>query len=70
MVSMECPKCHGSMEEGFIKDEDYGNARIPKWVEGAPERSWLMGTKTHGKTQLEIASYRCSQCGYLESYAK
>jgi hypothetical protein len=70
MASLECPKCRTRMEEGFIKDETYGQVLASKWVEGAPEKSFWTGTKTRGKEQVEVRTYRCTGCGYLESYAK
>ena len=69
MMSMECPKCRGTMEEGYIKDEGYGTAHASKWVEGAPEKSIWTGVKTRGKNQVQVKTYRCERCGYLESYA-
>lgn len=66
----ECPKCRGAMEEGFIKDQDYGSVRTSKWVEGPPEKSFWEGTKTRGKTQVDVQTFRCTGCGYLESYAR
>jgi hypothetical protein len=39
-------------------------------VEGQPEESIWTGTKTRGKHQVRITTYRCTGCGYLESYAK
>ena len=57
------------MERGFLLDESYAARKASKWVEGAPEyRVWNL--KIRGKRQFEIASYRCRQCGYLESYAR
>jgi uncharacterized Zn finger protein len=71
MVSIECPKCHGSMEEGFIKDEGQSGAvYTSKWVEGQPEESFWTVTKTRGKHVVQVITYRCALCGYLESYAK
>lgn len=70
MISVECPKCRGKMEEGFIKDQDCGAVHASKWVEGAPEKSFWTGTKTQGKNQVQVITYRCPGCGYLESYAK
>jgi len=58
------------MEEGFIKDESQSAVYPSKWVEGAPEKSAWTGTKTRGKKVVQIATYRCAACGYLESYAK
>ena len=56
------------MEQGFLLDESYGSRKPGKWIEGAPEY-WLWQLRTGGKRQLEIATYRCVGCGYLESYA-
>jgi hypothetical protein len=57
------------MEPGYVIDETRGFYRIPRWIAGAPERSMWTGLKLRGKEQLEIATYRCRRCGYLESYA-
>ena len=67
---MKCPKCGGEMEEGFTKDVIYGGAVPSNWIEGEPEKSIWGGTKTKGKLQVQITTYRCIGCGYLESYAK
>ena len=65
----QCPKCKSSMEEGFIKDQSYGAVYPTHWVEGEPEKSFWETTKTRGKKQVQVATYRCTSCGYLESYA-
>jgi predicted nucleic-acid-binding Zn-ribbon protein len=70
MSSFECPKCRQKMEEGFIKDEGHGIVHPSKWVEGPAENSFWTGTKTRGKKQAPVVTYRCSACGYLESYAR
>jgi hypothetical protein len=69
MALLECPKCRVEMEEGFVKDETYGAVRPSKWMEGEPETSFWTGTKTRGKKQVQIRTFRCPHCGYLESYA-
>jgi len=56
------------MERGFVVDESYGRRLVSKWTEGAPEY-WMWNVAVRGKRQLEIATYRCRNCGYLESYA-
>jgi hypothetical protein len=58
------------MEEGFLMDLTYGGAFPSKWVEGEPEKSFWTGIKTRNKTQITVVTYRCHNCGYLESYAK
>jgi hypothetical protein len=57
------------MEEGFIKDETHGAVHASKWVEGSPEKSFWTGTKTRGKKQVQVRTFRCTRCGYLESFA-
>ena len=64
-----CPKCHVGMKEGFELDEAYGYRTATYWVEGRPERSIWTGVKIRHKTKLEVVTYRCTACGYLESYA-
>lgn len=58
------------MEEGFIVDRgDHSRTAPSSWVEGPPERSFWQGTKTRGKAQFQIVTYRCQKCGLLRSYA-
>ena len=65
-----CPKCRGRMEEGFLPDWGDGNRlRTSQWQEGLPEKSFWFGLKTGDKRRYQIRSYRCTGCGYLESYA-
>ena len=65
----ECARCGGTMEPGFILDEGYGKIGPEKWVEGTPQFSIWTGLKLRGKDRLQVTSYRCRRCGYLESYA-
>ena len=68
--SLSCPRCSGSMEAGVILDTGaYGSLDVGKWVEGEPLRSIWTGLKVGGKEQLDVTTYRCRGCGYLESYA-
>ena len=67
--SLSCPRCSGSMEPGYIIDESYGKFGPEKWVEGTPEWSVWTGLKLRGKAKLEVSTYRCRSCGFLESYA-
>ena len=41
-----------------------------KWVEGEPQYSIWTGLKLRGKERLPVTTYRCSRCGFLESYAE
>ena len=65
-----CPKCNSDMEEGFVIDHSY-TARMPsEWVEGKPVRSFWTGLKVPKGANHAVAPYRCTRCGYLESYAR
>jgi ribosomal protein L40E/predicted nucleic-acid-binding Zn-ribbon protein len=64
-----CPKCRGSMAEGFIPSYQDQWVDKPRWVEGPPEDSFWRGTRLKGKAQFPVKTFRCIQCGYLEFYA-
>lgn len=69
MRSNSCPKCQGSMVEGFIPAESSGWPRVSHWIAGAPVKSMLTGLKLRGKPKLAIRTQRCNRCGFLENYA-
>lgn len=58
------------MQLGFIPDyyHEYG-VTPAKWVEGEPEKSFWTGAKVPKGKAHKVVTYRCTQCGYLESYA-
>ena len=66
---LKCRRCEGSMEVGFVADRAYaGKSFQHLWVPGAPEKSFLKGTKP--KTgSMPMLTYRCRDCGCLESFA-
>jgi hypothetical protein len=63
-----CPKCQAKMETGLIPDEGYSHTFMSKWVEGIAQTGFF-GLKLKGRRQFPITTYRCTTCGYLESYA-
>ena len=65
-----CPKCSGSMTEGFIVDQGYGVAHVASYQSGEPRKSIWTGIKQNKKEQIAITTLRCNRCGYLENYAK
>jgi hypothetical protein len=70
LTDAKCPKCKGVMETGFIVDfDDDSGIKVSRWVEGVPEESFWSGLKVDDRRQMEIRTYRCIGCGYLESYA-
>jgi ssDNA-binding Zn-finger/Zn-ribbon topoisomerase 1 len=64
-----CPKCNDKMELGFMPDSHYWAFSLQmatKWVAGKPAFSFWHFFK---KPPLRVTTYRCPNCGYLESYA-
>jgi hypothetical protein len=59
------------MVQGFLIDRGHANsARVSSWAEGAPERSFWSGTRVHADAVVPVGTFRCSNCGFLESYAR
>ncbi|HXH70492.1 MAG TPA: PF20097 family protein [Pyrinomonadaceae bacterium] len=66
---LSCPKCKGVMNDGFIADVGYGTIQPSRWVKGEPVKSFWTGTKVSDKEKYAVKTYRCTNCGYIESYA-
>ena len=84
MVPAVCPKCSGVMEEGlnFEKDlfqlsDDYvieEKERVREyWQKTLDAVEKFLGRESVGKRRvgprLAVVTFRCVDCGYLESYA-
>jgi ribosomal protein L37E len=68
---LSCSKCGAPMEEGFTVDAwDRVNRVVSTWVDGTPEKSFWFGVRLGGKRRIETKTFRCTKCGYLESYAR
>ena len=66
-----CPKCGDPMERGFIPDEYRDHNEVTVWVQGLPERSPETGWVVLSGTRMwQVVTYRCTGCGYLESFAR
>jgi hypothetical protein len=65
-----CPKCSKQMEDGYIPDRNYNTVKLSVWISGRPEKAVLGGLDLDGKTTLNIITFRCISCGFLESYAQ
>ena len=69
MADLSCPKCRAEMEPGFLVDNTYGGVATPELASGEHTKSFWSGTKMKGRRRIEVTTYRCSRCGYLEAYA-
>lgn len=69
-MSHRCSKCDSDMEEGFLLEKgDLGVLSVEAWVMGKPEKSLFSGLSLKGKQVYDVKTFRCTGCGYLESYA-
>jgi hypothetical protein len=75
-----CPKCQCSMEEGYIPDRTRGTVYQSHWVRGLPPPHSFWFKPIAGpfkdlvisgsyQDYLKVITYRCPNCGYLESFA-
>jgi predicted nucleic acid-binding Zn ribbon protein len=67
---MRCPKCDGAMEQGFVMDFTHGSRLVSSWVPGPPMKSFWFGTQMPAERLVPIGAFRCTRCGFLESYAR
>jgi hypothetical protein len=58
------------MDEGFVLDQAHNFNAQSKWIEGPPTKSFWTGIKMKGRAVIPVTTYRCSKCGYLESFAQ
>ncbi len=78
MSDLKCAKCQGSMEEGFMPEYAHPTLLVTRWYPGAPKEAEIrvLGMKVVEWLDLResgmrvVSTYRCVNCGYLESYAK
>jgi len=58
------------MEPGFVLDRNRFDDRQSTWMEGSLESNiWTGSVKASERVQIPVTTYRCTGCGYLESYA-
>lgn len=78
MSQLNCSKCHSSLEDGFLLEYAYPTLLATRWYPGAPEEAeirllgmkvgeWL---KVREQNMRIVSTFRCTSCGFLESYAK
>ena len=63
----KCSKCSGHMEAGVVVDLNYAGVLPSMWVDSREGVS--SGTTQEPKKKVKTVTYRCSNCGYLDSYA-
>lgn len=56
------------MAQGFVPEAKDHSTKVEIWVEGAPQKKWW-GLNYTGRKRVDIETWRCGRCAYLESYA-
>jgi hypothetical protein len=56
------------MVQGFVFESE--GHRLDTWVEGPPKKSFWGGATAPKEKCVPIGTFRCSKCGFLESYAR
>lgn len=69
-VASTCPKCKGAMVQGHSVEFTSANILVGFWIEGPARKSWLGAQVPPEEARIPIAHFRCSSCGFLESYAR
>lgn len=65
-----CSKCGTAMVAGFVAEYlSGGRAQLDYWIEGPPTQDLRGRLDVTDQRKIPIKTYRCSRCGYLESYA-
>jgi len=70
MSQLTCPKCKGDMEQGYVVDYNLAAPMQSKWIPGEPDTSFWSANTIDKKKLVPVSTFRCINCGYLESYAK
>ena len=67
--TVECIRCHAHMESGWVADYTHRGVERQKWSPGEPQLSFWTGLKLEKDQVIPVTTFRCPNCGYLESYA-
>ena len=57
-----CSKCDGRMIKGFLPETAHGGMFRQTWIEGEKPSKFVQ------KKGMELVTYACETCGYIESY--
>ena len=68
--TVECTRCHAHMESGWVPDNTHGGLQQENWCPGVPQPSFWTGLTVEKRDKvIPVTTFRCPNCGYLESYA-
>lgn len=67
----KCLRCEGPLEKGFLLDRgDSDLTHQSGWASGEPNTAFFrMSAVKAGNKRMPVTTWRCTQCGHLESFA-
>lgn len=65
----KCGRCDCDLQEGFLVDHSYAMTLQQRWVPGEPKNKLLGIGGVKVEDAFLVATWRCPQCGKLESFA-
>ena len=69
--AVACTRCGGKMEEGTLfYTGQYGEWRPMRWFKGGLEPPVLVLFEEDKQPIFNVRTYRCEECGRLESFAR
>lgn len=74
----QCPKCDHPMELGLVFTHFVEGmterlrlvSHLSHWTPGSASKATWAAMEVPNDKLLPVGTYRCSSCGYLESYAR
>lgn len=69
-LKLNCSKCNTDMQQGVVVDLSYAGILRSMWVEDQAANTVVMGFADNHQRNVKTITYRCSSCGFLDSYAK
>ena len=69
-LKLNCSKCNSDMQQGLVVDLSYAGILRSMWVEDQAVAGGAPVAVDNHKRKVKTITYRCSNCGFLDSYAK
>ena len=70
--ALTCYRCQGRTTPGMLVQHDSSAPNRLRWVSGAPRAGMaaaFLGEGSGDREHYRVTTYRCTQCGALESFA-